>query len=103
MFSLELFIVSTLKALVEVAALALIAQGLIGLISGRSKQDNFVYRLFQVVTSPITKTVRKISPKFIADQHMGLASFFILFWLWIALIYAKGYVCHAQNLACIPN
>ncbi len=103
MFSPELFIVSTLKALVEVAALALIAQGLIGLLSGKAKQDNFVYRLFQVVTSPITKTTRKISPRLIADQHIALASFFILFWLWIALIFAKGYVCHAQNLACIPG
>lgn len=103
MFSFELFIVSTLKALVEVAALALIAQGLVGLLSGRAKQDNFVYRLFQVVTAPVTKFTRLISPKFIADQHMGIASFFMLFWLWIALIYAKGYVCHAQNLACVPT
>lgn len=102
MFSPELFIVSILKALVEVAALALLAQGLIGLLSGKTRQDNFVYRLFQVVTTPVIKTARFISPKFIADQHMGLASFFMLFWLWIALIYAKSYVCHTQNLACIP-
>lgn len=100
MFSSELFIVSTLKALVEVAALALLAQGLIGLLAGRAKHDNLVYRLFLVVTSPVTRTVRKISPQFISDRHIGLSSFFILFWLWIALIYAKGYVCHAQNLAC---
>lgn len=103
MFSLELFIVSVLKALVEVAALALLAQGLIGLLSGKARQENFVYRLFAVVTAPVTRTVRAISPKFIADQHIGLASFFILFWLWIGLIYLKGYVCHAQNLACIPT
>jgi hypothetical protein len=103
MFSFELFIVSTLKALVEVAALALMAQGLVGFLSGRAKQDNFVYRLFLVVTAPVIKFTRLISPKYIADQHMGIASFFLLFWIWIALIYAKGYVCHAQNLACIPT
>lgn len=103
MFSPELFIVSTLKALVEIAALALLAQGLVGFLSGKAKQDNFVYRLFLVVTAPITKAVRAITPKFVADQHIGLASFFVLFWLWIALIYAKGYVCHAQNLACFPT
>jgi hypothetical protein len=103
MFSIEFFIVSTLKALVEIAAMALLAQGLIGLLSGKAKQGNFVYRLFQVVTAPIFKITRAITPRFIADQHIGLASFFSLFWLWIALIYAKGYVCHAQNLACVPN
>jgi hypothetical protein len=103
MFSLELFIVSALKALAEVALMALLAQGLIGLMSGKAKENNFVYRLFQVVTAPIYKVVRVITPKLIADQHIGLAAFFVVFWLWIALIYAKGYVCHAQNLACIPN
>lgn len=100
MFSIEFFIVSSLKALVEVAGMALIGQGLIGLISGKSKQDNFVYRIFMVVTSPIYKLARVISPKFIADAHLGLASFFILFWLWIGLVYAKGYICQTQNLAC---
>ncbi|HZW25915.1 MAG TPA: hypothetical protein VFF26_10565 [Gallionella sp.] len=103
MFSPELFVVSVLKALVEISAMALLAQGLIGFLSGKAKQDNFVYRLFQVVTAPIYKIVRRITPKFVADQHIGLVSFFILFWLWVATIYAKGYVCSAQNLACIPG
>ncbi len=52
------------------------AQGLVGFLSGRAKQDNFVYRLFLVVTAPVIKFTRLISPKYIADQHMGIASFF---------------------------
>ena len=103
MSSPELFIVSALKALVEIAALALLAQGVVGFLSGKAKDNNFVYRLFQVVTAPIYKAVRKITPKFVADQHIGLACFFILFWMWVALIYAKSYVCHAQNLACFGS
>jgi len=103
MSSPELFIVSALKALVEIAAMALLAQGLIGLLSGKAKQENFVYRLFQVITAPIIKITRSITPGFINDRHIGLVSFFILFWLWIALIFAKSYVCHAQNLACVPG
>ena len=103
MFSTELFIVSSLKAVVEIAAMALLAQGLIGVIAGKSRQNNFVYRIFLVVTSPIYKIVRYISPRFIADSHLGLASFFLLFWLWVALIFAKGYVCHSQNLACVAG
>lgn len=101
MFSFELFLVSALKALVEVAGMSLLAQGLIGLLSGKSKEDNFVYRLLKIVTSPVYNGVRFITPKFVADAHIGLASFFLLFWLWVALIYAKAYVCHAQQLACV--
>jgi len=103
MLSTELFIVSSLKAVVEIAGMALVAQGLIGVLAGKARQANFVYRFFQVVTSPIYKLARMISPRFIADAHLGLASFFILFWLWVALIFAKGYVCHSQNLACVAG
>lgn len=103
MFSVELFIVSSLKALVEIAGMALIGQGLIGVLAGKSRQDNFVYRIFLVITSPIFKITRAISPRFIADAHLGLASFFILFWLWVALVLAKGYVCQTQNLACMSG
>ena len=103
MASTELLIVTSLKALVEVAGMALIGQGLIGVLAGKRKKDNFVYRIFLVVTSPIFKLARFISPRLIADTHMGLVSFFIVFWLWIALIYAKGYVCQMQHLACVPG
>ncbi len=103
MTSPELFIVSVLKALVEIAAMSLLAQGVIAVLSGKARQENFAYRLFRVVTAPIIKIARAITPRFIADQYLGLVSFFILFWLWIALIVAKAYVCHAQNLACFPG
>ncbi len=103
MSSPELFIVSVLKALTEIAALSLLAQGVIAVLSGKSRQQNFVYRLFQVVTAPIIKIVRAITPRFIAGQYLGLVGFFLLFWLWIALVFAKAYVCHAQGLACIPS
>ncbi len=103
MASFELFIISALKALVEIAGMALLAQGLIGLFAGKSRQNNFVYRIFLIITSPIYKLSRAISPRFIADTHLGLVSFFILFWLWVALIFAKGYVCQLNNLACVPG
>lgn len=103
MYSIELFIASALKALAEVAGLALIGQGLVGFLAGKSRQDNFVYRIFQVVTSPIYKFSRFISPRFIADTYMGLVSFLLVFWSWVALIFAKGYICHIQNLACVQG
>jgi hypothetical protein len=103
MVSVELLIVSSLKAAVEVAGMALTGQGVVGLLAGKRKQDNFVYRIFLVVTSPLYKLARLISPRFIADAHMGLVSFFIVFWLWIALIFAKGYICQLHNLVCVPG
>lgn len=38
MFSIELLIVSTLKALAEIAGMALLSQGLVGLLAGKARQ-----------------------------------------------------------------
>ncbi|MDH2916049.1 MAG: hypothetical protein PXX77_04145 [Gallionella sp.] len=103
MSSPELFIISTLKALVEVAALSLLAQGMVGILSGASRQQNLFYRLFQTITAPIIKLARAITPPLITDAYLGLVSFFLLFWLWVVLVYAKASVCHAQHLACFAN
>ncbi|MDD4912890.1 MAG: hypothetical protein PHP57_11400 [Sideroxydans sp.] len=103
MSSPELFIISTLKALVEIAALSLLAQGMVGIFAGPDRQQNLFYKLFQTITRPVIKGVRRITPHLIADNYLPLVTFFILFWLWIALIYAKASVCHAQQLACFAN
>lgn len=103
MFSVELFLVSTLKALVEIAAMALLAQGVVGLIAGDARQQNLIYRLFRVVTAPVIGLVRKLVPGFVADAHLGWLSFLLLLGLWIALVFAKGYVCHTGHLACVAG
>ena len=89
-----------LKALVEVAALSLLAQGLLRIMAGRRHQQNPVYRLFQVIASPTLWLARVMTPRFIAQQYLGMVAFLLLFWMWLALIYAKAYLCHARQLAC---
>jgi len=100
MSSPALFLISTLKALVEIATLSLLAQGVVGVLARQTRQQNVFYRLFQVVTRPVIRAVRYMTPSFIADAHIPLVTFFILFWMWVLLIYAKASVCHAQHLAC---
>jgi hypothetical protein len=97
----ELLLVVVLKALVEVAALSLMAQGVLRILTGGHHRQNFAYRLFQVIASPVVSLARWASPRFIAPQYHGLIAFLLLFWVWIALVYAKAYVCHAQSLACL--
>ena len=88
----ELLVVSTMRALVEVAGLALLGQGLLAVLAGRKRDDNFVYRLLQIVTSPIIKLVRLITPRFVLDAHMRLLTFFLLFWIWLGLAVLKRYL-----------
>lgn len=100
MIQTELFLISLLRTLVEVAGFALLGQGLLAILAGAKRNDNFVYRLFQVVTSPVTRLVRLVTPRFVIDRHIPFLSFFLLFWLWLALAFAKRYFCTLHNLNC---
>ena len=78
-----------LKALVEIALFALIAQGILWVFAGATRDRNVVYRIFATITRPIIRGTRAITPRFIVDAHVGLVSFFVLSVLWLALVIAK--------------
>ncbi len=82
-------LITLLRVLVEVAGFALLGQGLVGFLAGRKREENFVYRLFQVVTRPAVRAVRAITPRAILDRHVPFVTFFVLLWLWLLLAVLK--------------
>lgn len=94
----DLFIVSLLRTLVEVALFSLLGQGAVGLLSGARRAGNPVYLLFQIVTRPAVRLCRWLTPKAIVDRHLPVVSFFLMFWLWIVLAYVKRALCEAHGL-----
>ena len=78
-------IIVILKALTEVAGVAMIGQGLLWVLAGAKRDQNLVYNLFKAVTSPVRKAARAITPRIVLDQHIGLVAFFLLIVLWVAL------------------
>lgn len=96
----ELFLIGVARVLVEVALFTLIGQGVLAIFAGRSRDKNFVYRLMQTITSPAVKSVRYVTPRFILDAHIPFVTFFLLFWLWIGLAFAKRYLCFSKGLVC---
>jgi hypothetical protein len=96
----ELLILGVLRALVEVAMLFLLGQGLLGLLAGRGRDSNTMYKLFLIVTGPVVKTMRRITPRQIIDRHIPYIAFAVLFWLWIALAWLKRLYCDTNMLQC---
>lgn len=96
----ELLILGVLRALVEVALLFLIGQGLLALLAGSRRHTNTIYKLFIIVTAPVLKVVRKISPPQVIDKHLPFVAFFVLFWCWIGLAWLKQLYCDANLLQC---
>lgn len=97
---IDLLLVSVLRVLVEVAGYALLGQGVLTLLAGKHRQDNLFYKILQTVTNPVVKAVRFITPRFIIDAHVPMVTFFLLFWLWIVLAFAKRHLCGLHGLAC---
>ncbi len=97
----ELLIISILRALTEVALLTLLGQGLLALLAGSRRATNPVYQLFRVITGPVIRAVRCITPRLVIDRHIPVVAFFLLFWLWIFLAYVKRILCEANGLNCL--
>jgi uncharacterized protein YggT (Ycf19 family) len=96
----ELLILGVLRAIVEVSMLFLLGQGLLALLAGSRRHTNTVYQLFVIVTRPVLKAVRVVSPPQVIDKHLPFVAFFLLFWLWIGLAYLKRLYCDSNLLQC---
>jgi hypothetical protein len=96
----ELLLVSVLRALVEVAGMFLIGQGVLYVLAGSRRDRNVVYLFFRLVTSPVIRLTRWITPRVVLDGHIPFVAFTVLFWLWIALAVAKRHLCQLHQLAC---
>ena len=91
------FAAVVLKALVEVALLALLGQGILYIFAGAGRSENLIYRMFATVTRPVMKVARFITPRFVLDQHIGLVAFFLLAVLWIGALALKVHAVVAMG------
>jgi hypothetical protein len=82
-------IIVILKALTEIAGVAFLGQGVLWVIAGAKRDQNFVYKLFKTLTSPVTRVTRAITPRIVIDAHIGLVAFFLLLVIWLVLTVLK--------------
>ena len=82
-------LVIILKAMNEVALMALISQGALYLLAGAKRDGNFVYFILKTITMPVMKFARLITPRIVLDRHIGWVALFLLLVAEILLIAAK--------------
>ncbi len=81
-----------LKGAVEVALLLVQARSMVFAMSLGRHDQNPVHRVLKLATRPVDRLARVMSPRLILNQHLPVVSFFLLFWLWIALVMAKVWI-----------
>ena len=87
------FALLILQTLVLVAGLALLGQGMVAVFNWPGRRQNLVYRLFEVIASPIVKVVRWITPKVVLDRHIPIAAFLVLFFAYFWLGFEHRAAC----------
>ena len=97
---IEITLVTALRVLASVAFWALIGQGVLALLAGPQRHGNIIYRLFEIVTAPVIKAVRVLTPKVILDRHIPFVAFFVVFWLLVVLAIVRRHLCAIEGLVC---
>lgn len=84
-----LLLISTIKLVAEIALLALIGQGVLGLLAGRGRERNVFYQLLRQIGSPFVRLARAITPRVVLDRHVPAVAFLWLLAIWLAATWAK--------------
>jgi hypothetical protein len=82
-------IIVILKALTEIAGVAMFGQGVLWVVAGSRRDQNVVYGIFKTLTMPVMKVTRWVTPRVILDRHLGLVAFFLLIVFWVGLTIMK--------------
>lgn len=88
-----LLFLSAVKLICEIAAMALLGQGLLYVLAGEKRDTNFFYGLLKALTNPFTWVARRITPRMVADRHVGFVAFFLLAIIWAIVTVEKIRYC----------
>ena len=78
-------VLNVVYSLAAFAMLLLLGQMLVRMACLGRHESNPVYRLFRLLTSPVVRAARAITPARVADAHVPVVAFLLLFGLCLAL------------------
>jgi uncharacterized protein YggT (Ycf19 family) len=84
------------QSLILVAALSLFGQFIVGMFNWGRRHDNFIYQLFGILTRPVVRLVRALTPRVIVDGHVPAVAFLFLFIGYFAAGFAHRDACMAD-------
>jgi hypothetical protein len=88
--------ITILKALIEIAGLSLLGQGILYALAGPGRDSNLFYRALRTITRPVVRATRLITPRLVHDSHLGYVAFFLLAGLWVGMLVEKSFLCMEQ-------
>jgi cytochrome b561 len=86
-------VLNFLQLVLYIPLLALLGQGVLFVLAGHKRQENFFYQLLQLISKPFTLLVRKATPAKVSDQHVPIVTFFLLLIVYAVVTFEKISLC----------
>ncbi len=93
-----LALLNILQLVIYIALIALAGQGVLYVLAGARRDQNFFYRTLQVVSKPFTVPMRKLTPRLVADQHVPVVTFLLLLVIYVVVTFEKINLCIASGM-----
>src|SRR4051812_1766197 len=97
---IELLLVLIVKALAELAFMFFLGRGALYILAGHKREGNIFYAVLRVVTDPVIRAARFVTPRMVVDAHIPFVAVVLLVWIWLAIVLwalpamcASGYDC----------
>jgi hypothetical protein len=97
--SVVLLVLSAIKLVAEIALMCLLGQGVLAMLAGEKRQQNFFYQLLTILTRPFTATARLITPRQVGDHQVPFVAFFLLLLIWAVVTFEKIRLCVDSAMA----
>ena len=82
-----------LQLILYIPLLALMGQGLLFVLAGAKRNENFFYQLLQLISKPFTFVVRKLTPAKVGDSQVPIVTFFLLVIAYVVVSFEKINLC----------
>lgn len=86
-----LFLVSAVRAIIEMLGMCLLGQGILYILAGRGRANNPIYQLFDLVTRPPRRIVELLLPG-ARSRMISISYFVILLLLWLGLAFVRKFI-----------
>lgn len=100
---IEVLLIVIVKALAELAGLFLLGRGMLYLLAGHKRDTNLFYQVICIVTNPVIRLTRLLTPKVVIDRHVPFAAFLLVAWIWVIVVFwVIPEVCGGSGVDCSP-
>jgi hypothetical protein len=91
------------QLILYIPLLALLGQGLLYVLAGARRDDNFFYQLLKLIAKPFTFVVRKLTPRKVADEHVPIVTFLLLLIVYFVVTFERINLCVTNNMVGQPG